>query len=91
MCGKDELFVISVQRLPSGEDIHIDNETGALVTHDSVRLWLRLYSPTMYSTEQRVYRFSKGGKWVCCFKVLLAEAEEWNDILLESLLSLTQH
>lgn len=29
MCGKDELFVISEQRLPSGEDIHIDNETVA--------------------------------------------------------------
>lgn len=36
MCGEDELFVISVQRLPSGEDIHIDNETGAFATHSIV-------------------------------------------------------
>lgn len=27
MCGRDEWFVISLHCLPSGEDIHIDNET----------------------------------------------------------------
>lgn len=44
--SRDELFVISLQCLPSGEDIHIDNETGAFVMHDSVHWWLKLLQPT---------------------------------------------
>lgn len=49
---QDELFVISVESLPSGEDIHIDNETGAFVTHDSVRWWLKVYkTDVQYRTK----------------------------------------